>query len=205
MEFIVTTPSVHVHSALFQTRNVDTGPFGDNDPDRPLIALETSFGAKQIAAIVPAVSTAPPVARFAGLAQCKPTAKRKLYFSEALSDPTDPSSPTNFFITVDGQTPVLFDPHNPPAIVTRQGAVEDWTVENRALENHEFHIHQIHFLLMEMNGVRVPNPEFLDTVQVPYWSGSGPYSSVKLRMDIRGPTVGDFFIIAIFWVMKIAA
>jgi FtsP/CotA-like multicopper oxidase with cupredoxin domain len=93
---------------------------------------------------------------------------------------------------VDGQTPVLFDPSNPPAIVTKQGAVEDWTIENRALENHEFHMHQIHFLVLEQNGRSVDQGQYLDTVQVAYWSGTGPYPSVKVRMDFRGPVVGDF-------------
>jgi FtsP/CotA-like multicopper oxidase with cupredoxin domain len=121
-----------------------------------------------------------------------PTTHRKLYFSEVLSDPSDPNSPTNFYITVDGATPVLFDPSNPPSIITKQGAVEDWTIENRALENHEFHIHQIHFLVLEKDGKSVDDNQYLDTVQVPYWSGTGPYPSVKVRMDFRGDTVGDF-------------
>jgi hypothetical protein len=29
-------------------------------------------------------------------------------------------------------------------------------------------------------------------IQVPYWTGSGPYPSVKVRMDFRGPDIGDF-------------
>ena len=45
---------------------------------------------------------------------------------------------------------------------------------------------------MAKNGHKVSNPQFFDTVQVPYWSGSGRYPTVKLRMDCRGPTVGDF-------------
>ena len=130
--------------------------------------------------------------RFAELDRERPTAQRTLYFSEVISDPSDPNSPTNFFITVDGHTPVLFSPDNPPAIVTTQGAVEDWTIENRSMENHEFHIHQIHFMLLEQNGVAVNNGQFLDMIQVPYWSGTGPYPSVKVRMDFRGPLVGDF-------------
>jgi hypothetical protein len=32
----------------------------------------------------------------------------------------------------------------------------------------------------------------LDTVHVPYWKGSGPYPSVKVRMDFRGSIVGQF-------------
>jgi FtsP/CotA-like multicopper oxidase with cupredoxin domain len=131
---------------------------------------------------------------FAGLADAAPTAHRKLYFSEVLSDPTDPTSPTNFFITVDGQTPKLFDPNNPPAITTTQGSVEDWTIQNQAQENHAFHIHQIHFLLLARNGVPVPpeQQQYLDTVDIPYWTGTGPYPSVTVRMDFRGAVVGDF-------------
>jgi FtsP/CotA-like multicopper oxidase with cupredoxin domain len=191
-EFIVTAPSAHVAYAALRTRNVDTGPDGDNDPARPLVARETSASARAAGVVMPLVSAHPPVARFAGLSECKPSAHRKLYFSEVLSNPADPNNPTNFFITVDGQTPRLFDPNNTPAIVTKQGAVEDWTIENRALENHEFHIHQIHFLPLARNGAAVPDTQFLDTVQIPYWPGTGPYPSVKLRMDFRGPTVGDF-------------
>jgi FtsP/CotA-like multicopper oxidase with cupredoxin domain len=130
--------------------------------------------------------------RFAGLEKAQVTAKRQLYFSEVLSDPTDPNSPTNFFITVNGATPALFDPNNPPAIVTTQGSVEDWTIENRTQEHHEFHMHQIHFLLLSRNGNAVPNGQYLDMIQVPYWKGEGPYPSVTVRMDFRGPDVGDF-------------
>jgi FtsP/CotA-like multicopper oxidase with cupredoxin domain len=191
-EFIVTGPSLKVKSAVLSTLNIDTGPDGDNDPTRPILALKASNRAAEPALRIANTSSMPPSERFFGLANMAPTAHRKLYFSEVLSDPSDPNSPTNFFITVDGQTPVLFDPSNPPAIVTTQGAVEDWTIENRAPENHEFHMHQIHFLVLEQNGKSVDQGQYLDTVQVPYWSGTGPYPSVKLRMDFRGPVVGDF-------------
>jgi Multicopper oxidase len=100
----------------------------------------------------------------------------------------------HFFITVDGATPEVFNPDNPPAITTTQGSVEDWTIQNRSPEVHEFHIHQIHFLLLAVNGVPVPRAQqqLHDMVQVPYWSGSGPYPSVTVRMDFRGPDIGDF-------------
>ena len=191
-EFIVTGPSLKVKSAVLSTLNVDTGPDGDNDPTRPILAIKASNGAAEPALRIANTSSLPPSERFFGLGNMRPTAHRKLYFSEVLSDPSDPNSPTNFFITVDGQTPVLFDPSNPPAIITTQGAVEDWTIENRALEIHEFHMHQIHFLVLEQNGRSVDSGQYLDTVQVPYWSGTGPYPSVKVRMDFRGPVVGDF-------------
>ena len=119
---------------------------------------------------------------------------RPIYFSEVLSDPNNPASPTNFYITVDDATPELFDANNPPAIITHQGAVEEWTIQNRTFEAHEFHQHQIHFLLEQQNGVPVPTAEqqYLDMVAVPYWTGTGPYPSVTLRMDFRGMDVGDF-------------
>ena len=191
-EFIVTGSSNSVKNASLTTLNVDTGPDGDNDPTRPIAAIQVSDDAPEPPITIPFFFEPPHRQRFAQLDREKPSAERTLYFSEVLSDPNDPNSPTNFFITVDGQTPTLFSPDNPPAIVTTQGSVEDWTIENRSLENHEFHIHQIHFLLLEQNGVRVNNGQFLDTIQVPYWSGSGPYPSVKLRMDFRGPLIGDF-------------
>jgi FtsP/CotA-like multicopper oxidase with cupredoxin domain len=192
VEFIVTGPSFTVAKALLVTRRVDTGPDGDNDPARPLIRVETDAAAAASALIPAAGSIGPLLPRFANLAEAKPTAHRRLYFSEVLSNPNDPESPTNFFITVDGQTPVLFNPDNPPAIETTQGAVEDWTVENRTLENHEFHIHQIHFLVLARNGVPVKNGQYRDTIDIPFWSGRGPYPSATLRMDFRGATVGDF-------------
>ena len=101
---------------------------------------------------------------------------------------------TEFFITVVGATPEIFNPDNPPAITTTQGAVEDWTIENTTQEVHEFHMHQIHFMLLAINGVPVPKEQqqLHDMVQVPYWSGSGPYPSVTVRMDFRGPDIGDF-------------
>ncbi len=191
-EFILTTPSLNTVAAVLKTKNVNTGPDGDNDPERPLVSIRPVFDVSAPALMPDYISAPPGPSRFANLATCKVSAHRKLYFSEVLSDPNDSNSPTNFYITVDGQKPALFSPDNPPAIQTTQGAVEDWTIENRTLENHEFHIHQIHFLVLAENGVPVPNGQFLDTVQIPYWSGKGPYPSVKVRMDFRGHVIGDF-------------
>ncbi|MDB6162503.1 MAG: Multicopper oxidase [Gammaproteobacteria bacterium] len=192
-EFIVTGPSAAVQNATLKTLRIDTGPAGDNDPERTVAVLQKTTAAPSLpmteSATGPFTGT-----RFAGLAAATPTAKRKLYFSEVISDPTNPLSPTNFFITVDGATPTLFDANNPPAITTTQGSVEDWVIENRTPEHHEFHMHQIHFLLLELNGVPVTpdQRQLFDMYQVPFWSGTGPYPSIKVRMDFRGPDIGDF-------------
>ena len=193
-EFVIPAPPPGTKVAAFQTLNIDTGPLGDNDPMRTLAKLSFDDAAAPALRIMPTASSQPAAQRFEGLNTALLTAHRKLYFSEVVSDPNNPASPTNFFITVDGAKPVLFDPSNPPAIVTRQGAVEDWTIENRSGEAHEFHMHQIHFQVLQANGVAVAaaDRQFRDTIQVPYWSGSGPYPSVTVRMDFRGMVVGDY-------------
>jgi FtsP/CotA-like multicopper oxidase with cupredoxin domain len=186
VEFIMTGPSASVKSAIFQTLNIDTGPDGDTDPQRPIIAITTDADAPEPPLTVgPAGTPAPQM--FEGLAAAAPNVTRTLYFSEN-------NAAQQFFITVDGQTPTLFSPTNPPAIVTYQGNVEDWTIENRALENHEFHLHQVHFLLLERNGVPVPPQEqqFLDMVEIPYGTGSPPYPSVKVRVRFTGDDIGSF-------------
>jgi FtsP/CotA-like multicopper oxidase with cupredoxin domain len=196
-EFVVSPPSGAVKSATLITRGIDTGPSGDFDPMRPLanIVLNSPTAPilpSKLSDVLPFVSKTPPKARFSNLAAVTPTATRNLYFSEVALDPNDPDAFIIFFITVAGQQPVAFNADNPPAIVTTQGAVEDWIIENRSMENHEFHMHQIHFLVMAQNGVPLENQQFMDTVNVPYWSGTGPYPSVTVRMDFRGAVVGDF-------------
>ena len=48
-----------------------------------------------------------------------------------------------------GQTPAAFDPNSAePNIIVKQGDVEDWIIENRSNELHDFHIHQLHFMLV---------------------------------------------------------
>jgi len=202
-EFVMNGPSSNVKSAVFMTRRIDTGPAGDVDPVRPLATIQLTQ--KDLHLARTEERTGPPnPQRFEDLADAKITAHRKLYFSElnirprAQSEVKGPppwgGGHLEFFITVSGQLEKLFSPNNPPAITTKQGAVEDWTIENRTAEVHEFHIHQIHFLVLAVNGVPVPKSQqqFRDTYQVPYYNGSGPFPNIKVRMDFRGAVTGDF-------------
>jgi hypothetical protein len=75
-----------------------------------------------------------------------------------------------------------------------QGSTEDWTVENRSQEDHVFHIHQLHFQVLEVNGQSKNDPALRDTVIVPHWSGAGAYPSVTLRMDFRGANIVGLFV-----------
>ena len=189
-EFIVQGPPQDV-TAKFVSQGFDTGPGGDYNPFWTLANVIASDDAPEPPTRLPLASSQLEVKRFAGLSSLKPTKKRKLYFSEVSNSP---GNVTHFFITVDGQTPRLYDPDEPPAIVTRQGAVEDWIIENRTTEVHAFHIHQLHFLELEKNGKPLNDPTLRDTVEVPYWDGKSPhYPTIKIRMDFRDPeTVGTF-------------
>ena len=132
---------------------------------------------------------------FLGSTDYMVTAHRKLYFNEKPSATIkNPSGGLIFTITVKGQPEIPYNPYEPPAITTYRGAVEDWTIENHTGEVHEFHIHQIHFQLLAVNGVPVPpgKRQWYDTYQVPYYTGTGTYPSIKVRMDFRGAVDGEF-------------
>ncbi len=195
VEFIFRGLPQGVH-ANFITRSVDTGPAGENDPTRPLATIVASDSAsKPHLRLNPSPKPLPPPSEV-WLGDVKPVRTRTLYFSERPKNPNDPKSPTVFMITVEGQKTEPFDPRNTtPNIVVHQGDVEDWIVQNRTQELHAFHIHQIHFLLTDWNGVPVYEPFLRDTINVPYWDGkSKVYPSVKLRMDFRDPNIIGTFV-----------
>jgi FtsP/CotA-like multicopper oxidase with cupredoxin domain len=194
VEFIFKGVSENTNARLI-TRSVDTGPAGENDPARPLAAIVPAAGAPVTAShLVKSPEPLPP-SREVWLGNIQPSKTRKLYFSEKLESPSRADSPTIFMITVDGQTPAPFDPHETsPSITARQGDVEDWVIENRSREMHAFHIHQIRFMLTQWNGAPVDEPFLRDTINVPYWDGKSPdYPSVTIRLDFRNPNaVGTF-------------
>jgi FtsP/CotA-like multicopper oxidase with cupredoxin domain len=194
-EFIVKGPKEGVHASLV-TRTVDSGPAGENDPTRPLATIVSSADAPDLRSHLPASPTALVSDRNTALKAVPPVRERKLYFSESPKDPKNPNSPTDFYLTVEGKTPAVFDPSSPnPDIVVKQGDVEDWIIENRSNELHDFHIHQLHFQLLEWNGVPVDEPYLRDTINVAYWDGHSPvYPSVKLRMDFRDPSIVGTFV-----------
>ena len=212
-EFIFQTPPEGIKAELF-TVGADTNPpqdedndasvttgagvsmpdNDDNTPPRPLAKIVSSHSAVE----PPALSEAPPPAslhQVAALAAISPVRRRELYFSEKVMDPKHPDTSTIFYITEAGHTPKAFDASVlAPDIVVHQGDVEDWTIENRSQESHAFHIHQLHFLLLERDGDPDGESYLLDTVDLPYWDGhSTQFPSVKLRMDFRDANIVGTF------------
>ncbi len=182
-EFVVTGPASG--RAKFRTLCYNTGPDGDPDPYIWLADLVApkkghesgDFSARPIAAGEPLPQNAyttdlPP-----------PAAKRLVVFSE--------NSKPRFFIN--GRS---FSPKAPPMFVVHVGTVEEWHVENVTYEIHDFHIHQVHFLVERINGVKLTHPHWADSQIVPHRAGIGPKSvpgSVDLLMDFRDPVIrGEF-------------
>jgi hypothetical protein len=191
----ITADIVH-NASLLVTRTVDTGPGGENDPNRTLASIVAAADAAEPHAKLPSNPKPLPPAAVPWVGNVTPVRVRKLYFSEHLDDPNNPSSASGFYLTVDGQTPAPFDPAaSVPDIVVKQGDVEDWIIENRSMELHDFHIHQLHFQLLEWSGIRVNEPFLRDTVNVPYYNNRMlQYPSVRLRMDFRDPNIVGTFV-----------
>jgi FtsP/CotA-like multicopper oxidase with cupredoxin domain len=204
VEFLVQAPASTVKVAQLVTNNINTGPQGDCDPTRPIfniVLTSDTAVAQQVSddkvGSFTGLSTSQQ--RFGGLSSQPISTTRTFQFSEI--------QPTQFFITQvsAGQQPTLFDNNNPPAVVTTQGSVEKWIVQNIAQENHEFHMHQIHFKVLsqdnfEINGTpQAPaiDGQFLDMIETPFWDNvKNPNMSsapdVQLLMDFRGMDIGDF-------------
>jgi FtsP/CotA-like multicopper oxidase with cupredoxin domain len=187
-EFIAVTPKAGQQGQLL-TQAIDTGAGGAVTPARPLASIVPQSGTAPAAAHLGAVRTAVRITRFANLNVAPAASRRLLYFSETLNAP----GPA-YYITVQGQTPTAYEMGAPPSLVLHQGVTEEWIIENRALEDHVFHIHQTRFQTLAVNGQSVSDPALRDTIQVPHWSGSGPYPSVKLLLDFRPANIVGTFV-----------
>jgi FtsP/CotA-like multicopper oxidase with cupredoxin domain len=195
IEFVLTSPPAGI-SAKLVTRSVNTGPAGENDPTRTLASILSSNDAPELASRLANDPAPLSHSNLPWLGTVTPVRTRHLYFTEVAQDPKDPNSPTVFMLTVEGQTPKPYDmAATEPNIVAHQGDVEDWIIENRTQEVHAFHIHQLHFLLLDWFGVRADESFLRDIVNVPFWDGrSTHYPTVRIRMDFRDPEIVGTFV-----------
>jgi FtsP/CotA-like multicopper oxidase with cupredoxin domain len=195
VEFLIRAPGPNVKVARLVTNNINTGPQGDCDPTRPIFDIRLGSDIEgSDDHLGPSTGFSTAHQRFGNIDNTAISTTRTFQFSEV--------QPTQFFITELGKTPVVFDNNLPPAVVTTQGSVEKWIIQNIAQENHEFHMHQIHFKVLsqdnfEANGgepAPAINGQFLDMVEVPFWVGTKnvPIPQVQLLMDFRGMDIGTF-------------
>jgi FtsP/CotA-like multicopper oxidase with cupredoxin domain len=103
------------------------------------------------------------------------TGRRTIVFSETADGDT---------LFVDGRT---FDPSRTDTRVTL-GAIEEWTIRNESGELHDFHIHQTHFQVTEVNGVRQRFDGYQDIVNVPV------HGAVKVIIPFTDPVIVGRFV-----------
>jgi FtsP/CotA-like multicopper oxidase with cupredoxin domain len=194
-EFLMTTPPAGMY-AQFLTQRYNNGPFGNTDSYRVLANITSLADAPDAPGTVPDTTTSNGAQRFLGLTSLQPACERTLYFSEKVEDPAHPKRNISYFLTAGDATPKVFNMNfDKPDLTATQGTVEDWTIENRAQESHAFHIHQLHFQLLERDGKPANESALRDTIDLPYWDGkANKYPSVKIRIDFRDPSIIGTFL-----------
>jgi FtsP/CotA-like multicopper oxidase with cupredoxin domain len=102
------------------------------------------------------------------------TAKRTVHFSQ---------KPGEEVYFVDGKT---FD-HTRIDTRVPLGSIEEWTIENETEDMHIFHIHQVHFQVVAINGEPQEFNEMHDTMRVP------EKGNITIRIPFTDPKiVGSF-------------
>ncbi len=173
LEAMVTGPAAG-KKAYLVTRAVDTGCAGDRLPERRLAILEGS--APEPTTLHQATPTIRPANLFNGLIAQR-TVKRRII---AMAEYPRPGSDDQIdFYIVESKPGAVLKPYHmgdEPAITVRAGTTEEWMIENWTNELHAFHIHQVHFRVLEVDGEPVAEPPLLDVVNVPYATANGYHS-----------------------------
>jgi suppressor of ftsI len=179
-EFVVTGPQSRL--ARFRTLCYDTGIGGDRDPNlvlaiirqpgRPGNAQRVAPGPLKIGGSLPDNVYTEPLP--------PPSAKRVVVFSEG-----------NKHFLINGK---VFSMNAPPMFVVHTGTVEEWRIANVSQEIHDFHIHQIHFVVKQINGVDVEHPYWADSVVIPHRRSDGRPGTLLLLMDFRDPVIKGTFV-----------
>ncbi|HEV2673312.1 MAG TPA: multicopper oxidase domain-containing protein [Aliidongia sp.] len=171
LEFYVDAPAPG-HKAYLVSQAVDTGCAGDKVPERRLAYLtsvEPAAPAVATAMQIPAtpVATGTVPGPFTGLLARKTDRLRTIAFAEYPHPGSDDLNDFYIFERKPGAVLRPFEMDAPPTITVNAGTTEEWVVENWTNELHAFHIHQVHFRVIEVDGKPQRNPELLDVMTVP--------------------------------------
>ncbi|MGH3583250.1 MAG: multicopper oxidase family protein, partial [Mycobacterium sp.] len=171
------------HYAL-KTLAINMGPMGDMYPEVTLATM-VAQGAAQQPIVLP--SSLLPVDDLRG----QPVQQQRSYrFSENMDG-------DQFYIN--GKQ---FDPNRVDTVV-QLGDLEEWTLDNCSGENHVFHIHQLDFQVVEVNGVPQPFVGRQDTVNLDFRNTDGaedcptdadPHGRVKVLVPFTNPVILGKFV-----------
>ena len=146
-----------------------TGPVGDMFPAQNMALMVSAPGLhKPTPTPIGSIEVAPGVVK--SIPGDHIDAQRLVIFSE------DPVTGL-FFINH-----ATFD-HNRVDMKVPLGSIEEWTVRNSSPELHIFHIHQVRFQVISLNGKPVPFDGLVDTVNVPI------HGEVKIRLAFTDPNI----------------
>ena len=196
LEILIHAP-VAGTKAYLVTHAVDTGCAGDRLPERRLAVLETAPGATRPASAPTREISQPNL--FSGLLSRRADRQRVIALAEYPRPGTEDQID---FYMVERKAGAVLKPYemgDPPAITVKAGTTEEWVVENWTNELHAFHIHQVHFRLLEVDGEPVDNPPLLDVVNVPYATATGYHSKegpvrpgrVRIKLTFPAALAGD--------------
>jgi FtsP/CotA-like multicopper oxidase with cupredoxin domain len=172
LEFLIDAPPTG-HKRYLITDAVDTGCTGDPEAARQLAVVvpgppQTTAASVDPATTQPAAAIDAAADPFTGLLARKTDRVRTI----ALTEYPRPGrvDENDFYITELQPGAVMrpYDMRGRASIITHAGAVEEWVIENWTHEIHAFHIHQVHFRVLEENGRAFKNPPLLDVVNVPF-------------------------------------
>ena len=175
VEAIVTGPALRTHGAL-RTLCVNTGPAGDPNPGMVLADLIQPSASPDQRNADPrsepdhAAQARPPLYK---PIKVEPLKKRPPRFTVIFTEDKN-----GFYIN-----DKKFAMDAEPMTSARVGTYQHWRIVNRTAELHPFHIHQVHFLAYEENGVPLAHPAWLDTVNVPVGG------TVDVIMDFTDPVI----------------
>ena len=174
-EFIVTGPT---SGAAFRTTCVDTGPDGDPNPSQVLAQIVPGVTGQLSA--VPLPGTIPVASgTYQTSVGASYAAQRTLDFSE---------DDNGFYLNG-----LAFAFSAPPMFTVQSGTIERWTLRNTTGEVHAFHIHQIHFITQDLDGVPQP-PVWRDTLSLPIAHADGTPSVSHVLLDFRDPIIRGTFL-----------
>ena len=186
LEFMVDAPPVGRRTYLV-TRAVDTGCAGDKVPERTLALITATPTATSSPPVRPVLAASVP-SFFSHLIDRKTDRVRTIALAEyprpGAADQTD------FYIAERKPGAVLrpYEMGGAPAITVAGGTTEEWVVENWTNELHAFHIHQLHFRVLEIDGKPQSEPQLLDVVNVPF-ATPGPQGTPADITGATGPVV----------------
>jgi len=164
---------------------VDTGPAGDDNSQVLLASLKVE--GQPVTDVTLAPRLLRPAAKIASIhpraedvKKIPITRKRVIEFSETSDGKT-------FFINRKQYQQDRIDTE------VRLGDVEEWTVRNVTDERHVFHIHQLDFLVKEINHDDQDSRGLRDTIDVPYQIDGVP-GEVKLIVPFTSPNIVGKFV-----------